>query len=44
MIKGINEKEECIIQGILKDYPYDFFYYGSRVKGNYTKKQKFRIL
>ena len=44
MIKGINEKEECIIQGILKDYPYDFFYYGSRVKGNYTKLSDLDIL
>ena len=44
MIKGINEKEESIIQGILKDYPYDFFYYGSRVKGNYTKLSDLDIL
>lgn len=44
MIKGINEKEEFIIQGILKDYPYDFFYYGSRVKGNYTKLSDLDIL
>ena len=44
MIKGINEKEECIIQAILKDYPYDFFYYGSRVKGNYTKLSDLDIL
>lgn len=44
MIKGINEKEESIIQGILKDYPYDFFYYSSRVKGNYTKLSDLDIL
>ena len=44
MIKGINEKEEFIIQGILKDYPYDFFYYGSRVKGNYAKLSDLDIL
>ena len=36
MIKGVNEKEEKIIRDILKKYPYEFFCYGSRVKGDYT--------
>lgn len=44
MIRGITEKEECIIKGILKDYPYDFYYYGSRVKGDYTKSSDLDIL
>lgn len=36
-IKGITVDEESIIQTILTPYKnkYDFFYYGSRVKGNY---------
>ena len=44
MIKGINEKEEFIIKEILKKYPYDFYYYGSRVKGDYTKASDLDLL
>lgn len=46
MIKGVNEKEELIIQNILSPYKkdYDFFYYGSRVKGNYEKTSDLDIL
>lgn len=36
MINGITEKEESIIKEILSKYPYEFYYYGSRVKGHYT--------
>ena len=43
MIKGINEQEEAIIKKILKDYPYEFYYYGSRVKGDYTKSSDLDI-
>lgn len=44
MIKGVNAKEEIIIKSILANYPYDFFYYGSRVKGNFTKGSDLDIL
>lgn len=44
MINGITEKEEQIIKNILKNYPYEFFYYGSRVKGDYTKSSDLDIL
>ena len=46
MIKGVTEKEELIIQKILSPYKkdYDFFYYGSRVKGNYEKTSDLDIL
>lgn len=46
MIKGINKKEEKIIQEILASYKeeYDFFYYGSRVKGNFEKASDLDIL
>lgn len=44
MIKGVTEQEESIIKNILKDYPYSFFYYGSRVKGDYTKSSDLDIL
>lgn len=44
MIKGINEKEEKIIKDILKNYPYNFYYYGSRVNGDYTKGSDLDIL
>lgn len=36
MIKGITDKEEKIIKDILSNYPFDFYYYGSRVKGDFT--------
>lgn len=44
MIKGITEKEEKIITNILKKYPYSFFYYGSRVKGDFTQSSDLDIL
>lgn len=44
MIKGVTEKEEKIIKDILKDYPYDFYYYGSRVKGDFTRASDLDIL
>ncbi len=44
MIKGINKKEENIIQKILKPFPYKFYYYGSRVKGDFTKGSDLDIL
>ena len=44
MIKGITEKEESIIKDILRKYPYDFYYYGSRVKGDYTRGSDLDIL
>lgn len=44
MISGVSQNEEAIIKDILKKYPYDFFYYGSRVKGGYTKASDLDIL
>lgn len=45
MIKGLLEKEHSIIQNILSKYKeYDFFYYGSRVKGNFVKSSDLDIL
>lgn len=44
MIKGVTEKEEKIIKNILREYPYNFYYYGSRVKGNFTKASDLDIL
>ena len=44
MIKGITEKEEKIIKDILRKYPYDFYCYGSRVKGDFTKSSDLDIL
>ena len=44
MVEGITQNEEKIIKDILKDYPYDFYYYGSRVKGDYTKGSDLDIL
>lgn len=36
-IKGVTTEEEIIIKSIIEPYKekYDFYYYGSRVKGNY---------
>ncbi len=36
-IKGVTENEENIIKSVLEPYreKYDFYYYGSRVKGNF---------
>lgn len=44
MIKGITEKEESIIKKILSKYPYEFYCYGSRVKGDFTKSSDLDIL
>ena len=44
MIKGVTEKEENIIKYILSKYPYDFYYYGSRVKGDFTIASDLDIL
>ena len=46
MIPGITPQEEKIIQVLLKKYKgtYDFFYYGSRVKGNFSKVSDLDIL
>ena len=44
MIKGISEKEEKIIKNILAKYPYEFYYYGSRVKGDFTISSDLDIL
>ena len=46
MIKGINNKEQSIIRSILNEYTskYDFFYYGSRVKGNFRVLSDLDIL
>lgn len=46
MIKGLTPKEETIVKKILEPYQteYQFFYYGSRVKGNYEKSFDLDIL
>lgn len=44
MIKGVNAEEENIIKNILSKYPYQFFFYGSRVKGDFTKSSDLDIL
>lgn len=44
MIKGVTAKEEKIIKSILKKYPCEFYYYGSRVKGGYTPASDLDIL
>ena len=46
MIKGLKEQEEQIIKMILKPYMdgFDFYYYGSRVKGNFEKTSDLDIL
>lgn len=44
MIKGITENEEKIIKEILSKFPYDFYYYGSRVKGDFTRASDLDIL
>ena len=44
MIKGITPNEEIIIKEILKLYPYSFYYYGSRVKGDFSKASDLDIL
>ena len=46
MIAGITETEEQIIKSILNDFTdkYSFYYYGSRVKGNFEKTSDLDIL
>ena len=45
MILGVTEKEQKIISEILNQYKnYAFYYYGSRVKGNYNKTSDLDIL
>ena len=46
MIKGVTPKEEIIIKSILEPYQadYDFYYYGSRVKGDFTRGSDLDIL
>lgn len=44
MISGITETEEKIIKDILSNYPYEFYYYGSRVKGDFTKGSDLDVL
>ncbi len=45
-IKGVTKQEENIILSILKPYfgKYKFFYYGSRVKGNFRPLSDLDIL
>lgn len=45
-IKGLTEKEASIVKEILNPYleKYDFYFYGSRVKGNYRKLSDLDIL
>lgn len=45
-IKGLTEKEETIVKEILKPYfsKYDFYFYGSRVKGNFRPLSDLDIL
>lgn len=45
-IKGLTEKEDKIVKDILKLYleKYDFYFYGSRVKGNYRPLSDLDIL
>ncbi len=43
-LPGVNFREKKIIEDILEDYPYEFYYYGSRVKGDYTKSSDLDIL
>ncbi|MBR2068966.1 MAG: nucleotidyltransferase domain-containing protein [Candidatus Gastranaerophilales bacterium] len=45
MIKGINDKELKIIKNILDNYNnYNFYFYGSRIKGNFSKTSDLDIL
>lgn len=45
MIKGLSEKELAIVKSILEPYKsrYEFFCYGSRVKGNFRPLSDFDI-
>ena len=46
MIKGINATEETIIKDILQPYKsdYEFYFYGSRVKGGFEKTSDLDVL
>lgn len=45
MIKGLSVEQDNIVKNILKDFKdYNFFYYGSRVKGNFVKSSDLDIL
>lgn len=45
MIKGVTEKEFEIIKNILDEYDnYSFYFYGSRVKGNFQRTSDLDIL
>ena len=46
MIAGITDKEQKIITGILQKYynKYSFYYFGSRVKGTYSRVSDLDIL
>lgn len=46
MIKGVSEAEESIVKSILEPYSatYTFYFYGSRVKGKYSKVSDLDIL
>lgn len=46
MIKGLLPEEENIIKSILAPYKkdFDFYYYGSRVKGNFEKSSDLDVL
>ena len=46
MVLGITDKEQQIIEDILDAYAdsYSFYYYGSRVKGNFEKISDLDIL
>lgn len=46
MIKGVSELEQEIVKKILSEYSndFEFFYYGSRVKGGFSKVSDLDIL
>ncbi len=46
MVLGITKKEQKIIEDILSPYEdeYEFYYYGSRVKGNFEKNSDLDVL
>lgn len=45
MITGVSNEEEIIIKNLLEKYSqYSFYYYGSRVKGNFNKTSDLDVL